>query len=165
MIILFEGLTKRSAKECAVVLRKLGIEFDIQGRRNTFSILLIDNNERANALEQLKAGGFSPDFSSNEPVELEYREGITSLPNVRGNQSILESRSPQYKIYFRNTAYIFVGLTIALCGLVTFSTEHYLSLPVAEQIRIKLKIPSTLWPLMNDIMVGYKEIKLIIHSK
>ena len=97
MIVLAEGLTKRSAKEGAAILRKSGLEFDIQGRRNTFSILLIDHDDRAIALEKLKAGGFFPDFSSNAAVDLEYREGITSLPNVRGNQSIFEDRSRYFQ--------------------------------------------------------------------
>ena len=165
MIVLAEGLTKRSVKAAAAILRKSGLEFDVQGQSNTFSILLLDHNKRTDALDDLKAGGFFPDFSNNAPVELEYREGITSAPNVRGNQNIFDDRSRYSRLKFRNTAYIIIGLLFAICGLGVFLIEYYLSLSVADQIRIDQLIPSNLWSLKNDLMADYKDIKLFMQLK
>lgn len=159
MIVLFEGLTKQSTRKCETILRKAGIHFETQGHKNSFTILLINHDHRATANEQLTNCGFSPEFSSGAAVNLEYREDLNSLPNVRGNQLEIGVKSRYSKNRFRRSVYSVFALILALCGLAIFATEHYLSLSLAGQIRVDQNIPTLLRSPFRDFIEIYEYLK------
>lgn len=165
MIVLFEGLTQESSRECKAILKKAGLEFETQGRKDSVSILLIEHDQRATACDKLVNAGFVPQFSNRGAVILEFREDLDSLPNVRSNQSEFGRKSGHVKNYFRISLFFIFAMTLALSGLTILSLEYYLSLTLAEQIHWEQKIPAALRSMADHLTSLYEDLRMSLHSE